>query len=176
MKKHVIISGGPGSGKTTILGLLKKHHFKTYKEVPRILIENQLDREKPVLPWTDLSSFAEMCFKMMLNQKKDAEKYDLVFFDRAIGDILAYMNIGGLNPLSEYINEAEKDYYNIVFLFKPHKNLYFSDRIRPHSFNEALDIHKEIKMIYSNLGYEIEEIPFCSLENQIEIISIKLQL
>ncbi len=39
----VIISGGPGAGKTTLLEALAKRGYPTFSEVPRMLIEQQME-------------------------------------------------------------------------------------------------------------------------------------
>ncbi len=171
----VIISGGPGSGKTTVIEHLKLMGYKTYEEVPRTLIQDQLIREKPVLPWTDLSFFAELCFTGMMEQKQKPDGSEIVFFDRAIGDILAYMKIGGIDPPSLYREEAIKGYDGKVFLFKPDKDIYRQDEVRPHSFSEALEIHKVIVSVYTDLGFETVEVPFLPVAKQVGIVLGKIE-
>ncbi len=169
----IIISGGPGSGKTTLLEYLKNSDFDTFDEVPRILIERNLQEKSHMLPWKNLSGFARLCYLEMMKQKNNT--YPFAFVDRAIGDIIAYLHMGGLSG-NEYQQEAVEGYNNLVFLMKPQKEIYIQDDVRPHSFNEALDIHREIVRVYDNLGFRIIEIPFEPVEKQASSILRELGL
>jgi len=171
MGKLIIITGGPGSGKTTLLQALKLRGFMTYDEVPRFLIEKYLIEDQSLLPWNNLDSFAEKCLREMIRQKYSALEYNISFSDRAIGDILAYLKIGKIDPLAEYWEEAKKGYCNDVFLLKPQEEFYVQDEVRPHTFSEALEIHKEIESIYNQLGFTVNLIPYTTVENQIDVIT-----
>lgn len=142
----------------------------TFDEVPRFLIEKYLEEDQSLLPWNNLDFFAEKCLDEMTDQKKKAVGYDVAFVDRAIGDILAYLNIGHKEIPSGYIQKAKNGYCCNIFLMKPQEEFYVQDSVRPHTFSEALEIHQEIERIYDQLGFTINLIPFDTVENQIEII------
>jgi predicted ATPase len=174
--RNIIITGGPGSGKTSLLNKLNDSGFQTFSEVPRFIIKQELLKNKPVLPWSDLRSFSELCFIEMMTQKQDALEFDLSFVDRAIGDILAYLEYGKLKVPELYKSEAILGYDNKVFILKPQENIYEQDEVRPHTFQEALIIHDIISKTYRVLGFQIFEIPYVSLETQLEMIKKKLIL
>ena len=50
----IIISGGPGAGKTTLVNALAQRHYATFAEASRQLIEQQSLIEGGILPWVDL--------------------------------------------------------------------------------------------------------------------------
>ena len=166
----IIITGGPGSGKTTLLKELHNQGYRTFEEVPRKLIENNLKKGNNILPWVDLREFANSCYIEMMNQKSIIEENEIGFVDRAIGDIIAYLHIGGYDG-DQYLKDAVTGYVKTVFLLKPDKNIYIQDEVRPHTFEEALNIHSEISKVYTSLGFQLIEIPLKSTKEQIDIMS-----
>ena len=176
MSRLIIITGGPGSGKTTLLEYIRMKGYNTFDEVPRQLISHQLKQVEPILPWIDLSAFANLCFIEMDKQRDKANELDIAFVDRAIGDILAYLYLGNIDPEERYLNEAVKGYYKTVYLLKPNKSIYVQDEVRPHTFEEALIIHKKIRDVYISLGYSLCEIPYLTSDVQFKIIQKGLSL
>jgi predicted ATPase len=176
MGEFVIISGGPGSGKTTLINELENRGYKTFGEVPRQLIVRFLIEDQARLPWNDLKSFAELCLYEMKRQKRETKQSPVSFADRAIADILAYMKIGNLPIPDEYKEEAKTGYNRNVFLLMPQSDFYVQDEVRPHSFSEALEIHHEINNIYNSLGFSVHLISRLSLEDQISFITRTLGL
>ncbi|MGF1686944.1 AAA family ATPase [Photobacterium japonica] len=156
----MIISGGPGAGKTTLLMALAEQGYLTFPEASRTLIREQAQQPDGVLPWTDLPRFAALCLDLMGQQRAQAARGTVpAFVDRAIGDICAYMALGGV-PVSEAYLEAAKGYHPVVFFCAPHEAIYVQDDERPHSFVEAVQIHQQLLMTYQALGYEVVEVPW----------------
>ncbi len=77
----VIISGGPGAGKTTLINALSAQGYMTFAEGSRTLIEEQSVRADGILPWTNLPAFAELCLALMSEQKRQASGAKVAFFD-----------------------------------------------------------------------------------------------
>lgn len=170
----IIISGGPGSGKTTLLEELNSRGFQTFPEIPREIIEKNLNEGTELLPWVDLQAFAGECYRRMVHQKAGV-RGAYAFVDRAIGDIIAYMHIGGLDG-EKFIPHAVVGYENTVFLMKPSPDIYIQDEVRPHSFGEALEIHKEIERVYRTLGFSIVCLPAGSTAFLADLVVKKLGL
>ena len=62
----IIITGGPGAGKTTLINALGDMGYPTFAESSRQLIEEQSQIENGILPWLDLPGFAELCLGVMI--------------------------------------------------------------------------------------------------------------
>jgi len=66
----IIITGGPGAGKTTLMNALGACGYATFPEGPRHLIEQQSQSDDGILPWTNLPEFAHLCLELMRSQTK----------------------------------------------------------------------------------------------------------
>jgi predicted ATPase len=97
----------------------------------------------------------QLLLESQLNRGVDA------FLDRSIIDGLAYCEIFNLNKHSELINAAHKSNYSIIFILDFLKSFDVTN-IRLETTNEALKIHKKIKLKYWEIGYELITVPaFC---------------
>ena len=100
-KEIVVIIGGPGTGKTTIIDGLIAQNYCCYPEISRqVTLEaqkqgiEQLFLKNPLL-------FSELLLEGRKKQFENAcnEPHDMVFLDRGIPDVLAYMHyIGRMSP------------------------------------------------------------------------------
>ncbi len=59
MNQKFIITGAPGTGKTSIINELKKRGFSISKEISREIIADELKQGGDVLPWKNLKAFSE---------------------------------------------------------------------------------------------------------------------
>jgi predicted ATPase len=96
-KEIVVITGGPGTGKTTLIDALIEQGYSCFPEISRqITLEakkqgiEQLFLEKPLL-------FSELLLEGRKKQYQSAlqDHAEIVFLDRGIPDILAYMHYIG---------------------------------------------------------------------------------
>lgn len=166
----VVITGGPGAGKTSIIINLASRGYHTYEESSRSIIEQQLSLPDGILPWTNLAEFADLCLDLMLHQKKDAQNREsLSFLDRAIPDICAYLKLGKLEVSNRYL-EASNGYGHKVFFCVPNDTIYSQDAVRPHSYQEALEVHQLLVDVYKGLGYKVIEVPWGKIEERANFI------
>src|SRR5690606_26813955 len=89
----------------------------------------------------------------------EAMKETLVFFDRGIPDVLAYMDFFGQAYGSEFRRACEGNRYDRVFLLHPWEEIYISDNERLESFDEAVQIHDYLLSAYRNFGYKPISVP-----------------
>lgn len=171
-KKIILIIGGPGSGKTTVIeGLTERGHL-CYPEVSREVIHEarkqgieQLFLEKPLL-------FSELLLEGRKRQFNSAvqEEQNLVFIDRGIPDVLAYMHyIGDAYP--SFFDQACREHkYSHIFILPPWEEIYVSDEERYESYEQAVLIHQHLIETYEKYGYSLIEVPKDSLENRVNFI------
>ncbi|RUU62771.1 ATPase, partial [Mesorhizobium sp. M2C.T.Ca.TU.009.01.2.1] len=58
--RFFVLTGGPGSGKTTLIEALRAQGFATAPEAGRGIIRDQTAIGGPALPWQDRALFAEL--------------------------------------------------------------------------------------------------------------------
>lgn len=170
--KKIVITGGPGTGKTSLIRVLEENGHLCLHEISRqITLDaqkkgiSQLFLEKPLL-------FSEMLLAGRIKQHKEAEKSDtdLIFLDRGIPDVVAYMDYFG-NEYPPLFNDACKEHpYDLVFLLPPWKEIYVSDNERYESYEQAVSIHGHLKESYRRSGYEPIEVPTDTIEKRLSFI------
>ncbi|WP_425666207.1 AAA family ATPase [Vibrio tubiashii] len=167
--KPIVITGGPGAGKTTLLDALAEYGYATFAEGSRALIEQQSQLPDGILPWTDLPNFARLCLRFMGDQKLTAQQSQVAFMDRAIPDIVGYLKVGGCEVVQEFLDQSA-GYHSQVFVCRPEASIYVQDAVRPHSFEEALQIHQVLVETYSELGYQVVEVPWGTLAERVAFV------
>ena len=171
-KEIIVIIGGPGTGKSTIIDGLIKQDFCCYPEISRqVTLEakkqgiEQLFLENPLL-------FSELLLEGRKNQFKNAvdETHNIVFIDRGIPDVLAYMHyIGDSYPI-HFDLACRENLYTKIFILPPWEEIYQSDEARYENFEQAKLIHNHLVETYKNYGYEPIEVPKETLANRILFI------
>ena len=98
MTNWYVITGGPGSGKTTTVNLLKERGYKTTIEHARHYIDTQRITGKSVEEIrNNQKEFQQGVLAMQIAQEQELSLTETVFLDRAIPDALAYYRFLGLS-------------------------------------------------------------------------------
>ena len=157
--KRVVITGGPGTGKSTILGLLAEQNYTVHQEVSRSVIKEELKNKSEILPWRDLSAFSDKVFDGQTAQYRNAEEGATNFYDRGLIDVIAYLKKGHLpyDKLQELAHHYP--YHQTVFIAPPWPEIYSQDAERREDLEGMQAIHDAIVNSYLEFGYKIVEIP-----------------
>lgn len=171
--KRIILTGGPGTGKTTIISTLNKRGYVCLPEISReIILDAQKTRNIDQLFLTHPNEFNEKLLVGRIQQFIDCEQYEYenIFIDRALPDIIAYNDYIKVDSSSEVIKAVHEYRYDFVFVFPPWEHIYKNDNERYESFDEAMKIHKSLKTTYTNLGYDVCEVPVGNVEDRANYI------
>ncbi len=178
MQNKIVITGGPGTGKSTILEHLSGYGYYCMPEISReIILEarkkgiEQLFLEDPILFSTKLLEKRENQYRQAVTSGKDP-----VFFDRGIHDVVAYLDFLKINYHDPFITSAKKHKYDHIFLLPPWEEIYITDNERYESFNQALSIYKYLKNTYEQYGYQMVEVPFGKVEERVNFILGQLNI
>lgn len=169
---YYIFSGGPGSGKSTVLNILENMGYMTVKEVARDIIQNQVNTSGDAVPWNNTIRYSNL---MLLHSIVDFEEFVHVdkpcFFDRGIIDTLGYARLIGIPITNEMKDAANKYRYNHkVFLFPFWKEIYVNDTERKQDLDEAERTFWKLKEEYERFDYNTIEVPFLTPQKRAEWI------
>ncbi len=172
MNNFIVFTGGPSSGKTTVLNYLKGLGYQCANEVGRKVIQQQVEMEGKALPWDDKTAFRdEMMREEIGNYRSHKDTEELVFFDRSIIDSYGYSMLESLAVSSELIEYCSSlAYHKKVFMFPPWESIFANDVERKQDFSEAVATFREMASAYEKFGYTLVEVPKASVEQRVEFI------
>ena len=171
-KEIVVIIGGPGTGKTTVIDHLVNKGYCCYPEISReVTMEakqqgiEQLFLENPLL-------FSELLLEGRKKQFHNAvaEPHAVVFLDRGIPDVLAYMHYIGDSYPAFFDQACREHKYTNIFILPPWEEIYVSDEARYENFEQAKLIYNHLTETYQKYGYTLIEVPRDTVENRVEFI------
>jgi predicted ATPase len=167
-KNWYVITGGPSSGKTTVLNELAKSGYTIFPEAARVLIDEETAEGKSIKEIRDNEAeFQRKVFKIKIEIEKKAPKDKIVFFDRAIPDSIAYYQICGLN-VKEVLKFCQEKRYKKIFFFE--QLLFKNDYARVENGETIKKLNRLLKESYEKLGYEVINIPDMPLEDRVKNI------
>jgi len=172
MQQKIVITGGPGTGKSTIIEELINRNFTCMKEISREVTLNARKNGTEQLFITKPLLFSELLLEGRVNQYVEAEtkNANLIFFDRGIPDVHAYMNYISIDYPKTYLTKSNLYRYNYIFLMPPWEEIYISDNERYENFEQALAIHNHLERTYKELNYKIIEVPTGTIEARTNFI------
>jgi predicted ATPase len=160
-ERFIILTGGPGSGKTTLIDELRQFGHMASIEAGRAIIQQHVSVDGPALPWNDPSLFAELMLSWELRSYEIASAAEgLVFFDRGVPDITGYLQLSGLSVPPHIRKAAEYYRYNpLVFILPPWEEIFGQDSERKQSLEEAARTYHAMVKAYGDYGYDLIEVP-----------------
>ncbi|MBA8878673.1 AAA family ATPase [Phyllobacterium myrsinacearum] len=170
--RYVILTGGPGAGKTTLIAALKERGHATAPEAGRAIIQDYQVIDGPALPWRDKALFAELMLSWeMRSYAAAAEQQGTVFFDRGVPDVLGYLDLTGI-PVPEHTRQAAKLFrYNpTVFILPPWPEIFEQDTERKQTIEEAELTYNALATAYVQSGYHLVEVPRQSIAERVDFI------
>lgn len=170
--KRIVITGGPGTGKTSIINELINRKFNCLEEISRQVTLNARKKGIDQLFLTNPLLFSELLLEGRKEQFDNAQHIEdsIVFLDRGIPDVLAYMNFIGDDYPEKFINLCKENVYHQVFILAPWQEIYISDDERYENFEQAIKIHEHLVSTYIRFGYNLIDVPFGSVNKRANFI------
>ncbi|HNQ28150.1 MAG TPA: ATP-binding protein [Aquaticitalea sp.] len=176
--RKIVVTGGPGTGKSSIISELKNRGHICFEEISReVTLEarkqgiDQLFLTKPLL-------FSELLLEGRLKQFKEASDHigQMVFIDRGLPDVLAYMNYASTEFPESFNSICQENRYDKIFILAPWEEIFVSDSVRYENFEQANRIHFHLVATYHKLGYELVNVPFGTVSDRSDFIEEVLKL
>jgi predicted ATPase len=168
-----VLTGGPGSGKTTTVNLLQQRGYKTTIEHARHYLDTKLKSGKTVEEIkAHQHQFQRGVLQMQIAQEKKLKRDELVFLDRAIPDALAYYRYLHLKPDAIMDQALKLVSYKKVFILDclPLVN----DYARTEDELAQKQIHEIITEVYTALPFPVVKIPVLPAEERVNFILANL--
>lgn len=168
-----VITGGPCSGKTTVVNLLAERGYKTTIEDARHYIDTQLASGKTVKEIRKhQAEFQLKVLDMQIEQESTLSPSELVFLDRAIPDARAYYRFLNI-PEDEVLTKmmAVVDYKKIFILdYLP----LVADYARHEDPAAQKKLHRLITSVYESLPFPVVHVPVLPPEKRVDFILERL--
>lgn len=174
-----MITGGPSSGKTAVVRELEKRGFFCIHELVRSMTAAQKNEHQtktfvtnPILTVEDPAKFNQMLLDGRIAQFGSAEKSEreIVFFDRGIPDVHAYMNCFGQGYDAAFERPAYRFRYDCVLLMPPWREIYTTDAERFESYAESERIFTALDKTYRAFGYKTIPVPKTTVSKRTDFI------
>ena len=164
-----VLTGGPGSGKTTTIEIIASRGYKTTIEHARHYIQTQMQKGRTVEEVRkNQEEFQIGVLDMQIEQEAMLNPKDTVFLDRALPDALAYYYFLDL-PVNRKITDALNLYrYKKVFILECLP--FVQDYARREDELAQKKIHELLIKVYSDLHFPITHVPVLPPEERVDYL------
>lgn len=172
MSQKIVLTGAPGTGKSTIINLLMTKGYFCQEEISREIIKEaeKMGSKKLFLSQPILFSKVVLGKRIIQYQQAKSNVKSHCFFDRGVPDITAYLNKNRI-AYEETFKQATKKYtYDTVFIFPPWEQIYTTDSERFETFEEAKQLHHALLEEYKKTHENIIIVPFGTPQERLDFV------
>lgn len=167
-----VLTGGPSTGKTSVLNELEKIGYHTMHEAARSVIEAGLAEGISLKAMRqDIVQFQRSIANLNLVRQNALDPQDTIFFDRAMLDGLAYLIEAGAEIPADITEIVDGQRYGKVFLFEPLEQ-YFTDyyRLEHEDIDFTRRLNGILEEVYSSIGVNPIRVPAMPVEERVKFI------
>jgi predicted ATPase len=169
---RAVITGGPGTGKSTLLAALGDSGIAIFPEVARILLQAPggvaMRADHP-------AAFADAMLAAERDAWDSAPPVSSVY-DRGFPDIAGFCGLESVT-VSEAIDEAcrELRYQGPIFRAPPWRDIYTQDEERIQSWEEALASDAAVCSAWQHYGYQLIDLPLATVAERVAFVRRHLE-
>ena len=172
---YFVLTGAMGSGKSTLIREIRKAGIRCVSEPAREILAEQRAIESDGVPEQNPELFCKLMLSRSLqNYNQGMNASEVLVFDRGIPDMIAYAALFSIDSKSFYKAADQNRYNPRVFFFDGWEEIYTNDSERKISFEGARMFGESVRLIYQQLGYQILNVPFQSIEERTNFILERL--
>jgi|TARA_B110000971_G_scaffold94880_1_gene97589 predicted ATPase len=170
--QKIALIGGPSTGKTTLIKALKSKGYYCMEEISRQITLDAQEKGIDQLFLEDPLLFSKQLLLGRQTQFLEADSINdkLVFFDRGLPDVVAYLDYLNSSYPESFKTICRKHTYDVIFILKPWEAIYEQDNERYETFEQALIINNFLIHSYKEFGYNLVDIPFGTVQERIDFI------
>lgn len=179
MSDWYVITGGPSSGKTTTVDLLRQRGYRTAIEQSRHYIDLQRLGGRSVAEIRSRQvEFQRNVLAMQLEQEAELERdarldpAEIVFLDRGLPDSLAYYRFLGLDPDPALLEALQHLRYRKAFILSLLP--LHADYARTEDPEAQHRIHDLLLEVYASLPIPLVQVPELGPEERADFILARL--
>ena len=160
---RVIVSGGPGVGKTTLLQALAARGHAIVPESARELIRARKAQGQSPRPAP--AEFARALLQRDLDKLAQTPAASgWTFFDRSPFEALAMLDEASVPAPAELASPQARlalrqQFHPTVFVLPPWREIYVQDDERDHDFEHCQRVHHALVALYRGLGFVVDTLP-----------------
>ncbi|MGQ3120597.1 MAG: AAA family ATPase, partial [Aliihoeflea sp.] len=169
--RFFVFTGGPGTGKSTLISALASEGLATMPEAGRSIIRaRQAVDASP--RGDDPLFFAELMLAFDMRNHEEARRHaGPVLFDRGIPDLVGYLRLMNQPVPAHFITAARRLRYNPIVFVAPHwPQIYRNDGERDQSPQEAAATSDAVEPAYREFGYEIVRLPLGTVTERVAFV------
>jgi predicted ATPase len=162
---RIVITGGPCTGKTSLIDYIGNHGVFVIPEVARpiVAVMQEYEPEK----FENKSCLEDIIDTLQIKAWKD---HPVGIFDRGLPDQIAYRHYFGVKIPSSLHLVCDILRYEKVFFLPFWKEIYVNNEVRAEPEEDAQLLSRLIYRAYRDYGYELIEVPKVSIEQRVEFI------
>jgi len=168
-----VLTGGPGAGKSTSIADIEKRGHTVAPEMARRLFQEKMDRGEDLSDIKNhMEEFQHIILARQLEMESGLPEDKTIFFDRGLGDQIAYYRFFNLKEDDELRAALDMAKYKKIFMLDLVNAE--SDGVREESAAEAAILEEYIRKGYEREGFEIVRVPVLPVGDRTDFILANL--
>lgn len=173
MPRRFIVTGAPGSGKTALLNALQTLAVIVAEPARELIAEHRAATGETSLDERP-QVFVDRLVRRSIEKFEAVAGHDVALFDRGLPDCVAYAAMLGVDGGPAREAASRHRYDDPAFILPPWEDIYVTDDMRRMRFADAGPFHDRLVAVYTDLGYELVEVPRMPIDDRANVIAARV--